>query len=445
MSNNIKVLVLAYDFPPFVSVGGLRPYSWHKYLSENEVYPIVITRQYQIKYQNSLDYVCKGISEENEYEESGQGLIIRTPYKPNISNRLLLKYGPKRFLIIRKCITAWYEFFQWFFITGPKKEIFKAADTYLAENKVDAIIATGEPFVLFRFASILSKKYDIPWIADYRDAWCHQSERGNYFKFSWLKWLEIKNVKSSKAIVTVSDFIKFKIQDLFTNKTIFVIPNGYDSEAMESTNSIVPDKETLNIAFVGTIYEWHPYKSFIRVFDSFLRDQPDAKVVLKFYGINKEEEIKKLVNYEFPQIKDNVMIYNRIPNKELLNELAKCHVMLLFNYYSYMGTKIYDYLGLRRKIIICYGNDKDAFALKLKYYRIIENENFSSSLQADLIRKTNSGIVVENENHLKTVFNELYKEFIDIGVIACNSNGYEHYSRQLLVKKLSESIRGIIS
>ncbi|MDA3780596.1 MAG: hypothetical protein PF487_10325 [Bacteroidales bacterium] len=29
-----KVLILAYDFPPYVSVGGLRPYSWYKYIAD---------------------------------------------------------------------------------------------------------------------------------------------------------------------------------------------------------------------------------------------------------------------------------------------------------------------------------------------------------------------------------------------------------------------------
>ncbi len=29
-----RLLILAYDFPPYVSVGGLRPYAWYKYLKE---------------------------------------------------------------------------------------------------------------------------------------------------------------------------------------------------------------------------------------------------------------------------------------------------------------------------------------------------------------------------------------------------------------------------
>ena len=34
-----KVLIFAYDFPPYVSVGGLRPYSWYKYLKEYGIEP----------------------------------------------------------------------------------------------------------------------------------------------------------------------------------------------------------------------------------------------------------------------------------------------------------------------------------------------------------------------------------------------------------------------
>ena len=29
-----KLLILAYDFPPYISVGVLRPYLWYKYMKE---------------------------------------------------------------------------------------------------------------------------------------------------------------------------------------------------------------------------------------------------------------------------------------------------------------------------------------------------------------------------------------------------------------------------
>ena len=40
-----KVLILAYDFPPYVSVGGLRPYSWYKYFHEFGLYSVFVPEQ----------------------------------------------------------------------------------------------------------------------------------------------------------------------------------------------------------------------------------------------------------------------------------------------------------------------------------------------------------------------------------------------------------------
>ena len=82
-----KVLILAYDFPPYVSVGGLRPYSWYKYFKEFGLYPIVVTRQWSNKYGNHLDYIAPSETNETIIEETEYGKIIRTPYKPNLSNR----------------------------------------------------------------------------------------------------------------------------------------------------------------------------------------------------------------------------------------------------------------------------------------------------------------------------------------------------------------------
>jgi hypothetical protein len=129
-------------------------------------------------------------------------------------------------------------------------------------------------------------------------------------------------------------------------------------------------------------------------------------------------------------------------NKELLEKLASDNVMLLFNYYSYMGTKIFDYLGIRRKIIMCYSNDPEANILKQKYYSIDESGSDSKQLQAELIDETNAGIIVKDATHLKEVIKELYSEFKENGCIACDSKGIEKYSRKIQVERLAEIIKG---
>jgi len=167
-----NILILAYDFPPYKSVGAQRPYSWANDLKNQGFNPIVVTRQWRESADGNLDYISDSESSKVILEDKEMYTQYSTPYKSNLSNKLLLKYGSHRFILFRKALSAILEILQFFLNIGPKKEIYKCANNLLKKGvKIDAILATGEPFVLFHFASKLSLKYNIPWIADYRDPW----------------------------------------------------------------------------------------------------------------------------------------------------------------------------------------------------------------------------------------------------------------------------------
>ena len=59
--------------------------------------------------------------------------------------------------MLKKISTGWNEIGQWFLPIGTKYELFKAAENFLKDNRVDIIITTGEPFILFKYASQLSE------------------------------------------------------------------------------------------------------------------------------------------------------------------------------------------------------------------------------------------------------------------------------------------------
>jgi glycosyltransferase involved in cell wall biosynthesis len=437
-----KLLILAYDFPPYVSVGGLRPYNWYKYLKEYGVEPIVVTRQWENKNGNHLDYIAAGSSDQTIIEKTEFGTILRTPYHPNFANRLMLKYGEHKFSFIRKAISAFFEFNQFLLPIGPKAELYHGARAYLKENKVDAIIATGDPFVLFSYASQLSKEFGIPWIADYRDPWSHNQEYAkSIIQKLWNRTFEKKTVLSASYITTVSNFVHDKIDSLVPGKPYSILPNGYDPEVIDRIAQIPQQTKELQIAFVGTIYDWHPLESFLRVCNEFIQQHPSAKFKLNFYGTNVAEKLKQLVTEVYPLLENHTSISPKIPNADLLEKLAQNNVMLLFNYYSYMGTKIFDYLGIRRKMILCYANDSEANKLKEQFYAIQESASESKQLQADLIHETNSGIIVQDSNHLKQVLQDLYAEFEEKGFIACDSVGVENYSRKIQVEKLAGIVK----
>lgn len=444
-----RVLILAYDFPPYVSVGGLRPYSWYKYLNEFDVYPVVVTRQWNNKFGNHLDYIAKGTSNKAILEKTDFGEIIKAPYSPNLANRIMLKHGETRFKLIRKIVSAYYEFAQFILYIGPKASVYKTAKQYLKSHKVDVIIATGDPFILFRYASRLSKKYTIPWIADYRDPWSQNFNIQKRFLLEkWHSFFEKRIVKSASAITTVSDFLKVKISEVVKDKTYHILPNGYDPDALKNIATIPQQSETLNIAFVGSIYDWHPLRSFLRVFSKFVTLNKDVNIKLNFYGINLygvsyQYGLDELVAKEFPELENYICIHKKIPNNELLAKLAEQNLLLLFNYYSYMGTKIFDYIALKRAILFCYSNDAEAKALKRKYYDIEEIDGISSRLQEELIEQTKSGYIIKDSEHLYKMLTNLYAEFKQKGYIQCHTINAENYSRKHQVQQLAEIIKNL--
>lgn len=432
-----RLLILAYDFPPYVSVGGLRPFAWYKYLKGYGVEPIVVTRQWENKYGNELDYISPSASNKTIVEETDCGTIIRTLYKPNLANRLMLKYGNTKFVLLRKLISAFYEFAQYLFFVGPKSGLYSGAKKYLKDNHVDAILATGEPFILFKYASALSKKYNTPWIADYRDPWVQNANRSQFME-RWNVFFERRFLQNATAMTTVSEFLKKKIGENISVSRTFIIPNGYNPETVSDVSHIMQKSDRMRIAFAGTIYDWHPYKSVLSVFSDFAKGK---NIELNFFGVNRHNELSQMISKN--HLEENIHLYPRMENNELLSILCQNNAMLLFNEYSIMGTKIYDYVGLRRKILFCYSNDEEALNLKEKFYPIAELEGISNHLQEDLIRETNSGVIVNDSSQLPSVLNDLYAEFQQNGFITCNSQNIEQYSRRHGAKMLADIVKNI--
>ncbi len=433
-----KLLILAYDFPPYVSVGGLRPYNWFLYLNEFGIEPIVVTRQWSNFYGSHLDYIAPGVSDQVIEEQMNCGIIFRTPYRPNLSNRLLLKYGDSRFKFIRKLISGYFEFAQFLIPVGPKSELYHFAKKYLSENKVDAIIATGDPFILFSYASKLSKEFKTPWIADYRDTWVQDKTRsGNKFTKKWNAFFERKYLSNASTVTTVSSFIIKQLQQNLPNKRYEILLNGYNPHDIEAVNQISQTSNDFTISFAGTIYKWHPISSFLAVCNNLVSNGTLTNFRINFYGVNLNGELDQVIEQNFPQLKEKVRIYPKIEDQDLVKKLAKSNAFLLFNDYSILGTKIFNYLGIKRRILLCYSDDLNSKNLKSKFYNLQEFSDESKQLQEEVIRETNSGIIVKDESHLMDVLTSLHKEFNSNGFLSCNSNGIEKYSRKSQAKKLA--------
>lgn len=353
-----RVLILAYDFPPYNSIGGQRPYSWYRYLREFGIAPVVITRHWDREIKTPEDCYLASIERKVTKEESEFGQIIRVPFTPNLRDRLIQKSGAING-ILRKVLSL----FQYTLehsknsIFDDKGSIFEEARSVLRSEKFDAIISTGEPFVLFSYASRLSNEFGIPWIADYRDGWStnfnNEGKVQNFLRSFWIESIEKAVVSTAALVTTAAPVFSKQIAELLDKKSeeIPVIYNGYFEERFEKVRN-VPMKKTFTIGHAGTIYPFQRVETFLEGLNQFAVENPDKEIHVYFYGLKFQPS--QLARIESSAGKAHVYFTDRMSHDEMLNELASLHVQLLLatpeKHQIY--AKVFDYLASGRPILM---------------------------------------------------------------------------------------------
>ena len=403
-----NLLILAHDYPPYNSVGALRPASWAEYLTKDNIQVTVVTRNWtQIDFKDEHFYI-RG-NENLEISTENNLTTVKTPFKPSIANKIALKFGVNRFKIIRKIITSIHSIVEFYLPIGPKRPLFINARSILEKQKVDLIIATGEPFATFYYAYKLSKEYQVPWAADYRDLWTETRYKLNPALKFMMQRRERNIIANASFIITVSENLK-KIIEKKCDKEILIVKNGFDEVPFKKENQ---DENKLTISFAGAIYDWHPIKSVLDIISRLKSGQ----VQLVFFGLNNEIAIQKTIENEFPYLISQVTFHKRIPVQELLCEMSKAHFLLLFNDYSILGTKIFNYLKTQRNILLCYTEDDKSKVLKEIFFPDKTLLSYENNLQQKLLSDLNTGLCIKNENELFDVLKQNLVHFHEFGTV----------------------------
>lgn len=414
----LKVLILAYDFSPYVSIGAQRPESWLQYFPENNIATTIVTRHWNANTKSAIDYIKPSV-EKNvlKEEKSDAAQVFRVPFTPNVRDRLLLKFGFNRFVLIRKILSFIYAigkfFFSWLDETYP---IFQQAEKLLKTEKFDFVIATAEPFILFKHASRLSKQFNIPWVADYRDCWTESpvEKKQNFTEKLLLKLfrvLEKRYLSNVAFITTPSPTYKTLLQQKFPEKEVHVVYNGFNIPNIEKLNNISPNNECFEIAYAGILYPHQQLEMFLEGLKLFLLENEKAKVKAIFYGISFYEEMKyRVLNYA-PSLRTIIEFTDRLPYEEVLKALKKAHVLLLLSKKNanWLNAKVFDYLALNRAILLV-ENDKG----------ILEN----------ILRNCNTGLFCENEMEVKNQLQYCYQNYFVKKEAFPTAQNFTFFSRQ---------------
>lgn len=389
-AEEMNILILAKDYPPLHSIGAKRPAAWLRYLEEMGHHVTVVT--------STAGPEAEG--------------VVRVPVDVDTGQKGL------KFLT-RKLRSACEVFLPFLFPSLSRLAAVETkADTELSESRFDIIIASGEPFVLFAFASRLSKRHDIPWIADYRDNWSNNalwSGSGLFvrtFLLPFYRWAEPRLVTSASALIAAAPSYAERLHSVYRRgERIFTVYNGHDCD-FEVPGP--PDSGPLKLGFSGRVYPFQDFGPLFRALTRFRNDHRDARLELHFFGLADFDRQVWDVRARGEGLEDIMCFYPAREYRSYMESLSRCHIHLLpaKRGNGWLNAKVFDYLALNATIFLFPGGDG----------------------ALDLMLANDPGTVTaDSEDELYEALSRLYRDF--------EAGNLPHYNRQSAVYSRQASAR----
>jgi glycosyltransferase involved in cell wall biosynthesis len=212
-----KVLMIAFHFPPNPSIGVQRTFKTAEYLPEFGWEPIILTAK-----PTAYDTT-------ESSQEISESLLANT-YRTtafDVHRHMTVMGKHLGWMAMIDRWTTWVPGAVW---QGRK---------IIKEHKPDLIWSTSPIPSAHIIARILSKKYDIPWVADYRDPMKYHNYPTPPVTAKALKYIDVKTIESCKAAVFTTPKAMELYRDHFNQQSpdkFFTVENGYDEANWEKLN-----------------------------------------------------------------------------------------------------------------------------------------------------------------------------------------------------------------
>jgi glycosyltransferase involved in cell wall biosynthesis len=235
-------------------------------------------------------------------------------------------------------------------------------------------------------AILLKKLTHLPLVVDFRDAWTDfnvffWNDKPNYFR-RFEGFIEKKTVENADKIISVNENIveDFRRKYTYCSPEKFVsITNGYDPEDFTDSN-FSKRSDNFLITYAGSLYEKRSPENFLKALKMLLDEKLflNKKVCFQYIGKITSANEGYFQDNSFKEI---IKLTGELPHKECLRRIKESDLLLFIEDQVEISdrlfpAKIFEYIASGRPIL--------ALA--------------KEGLASDLIRKTISGIVLENHD-----------------------------------------------
>jgi len=216
----MKILLLTGHFPPEKSGGIGRPFSLYKYLPENGIEVIVVTKNLFGRMP-----VEKNVSRYDSFWNWRES--------PKFSKKVLFKL----FSFLKNSIYGINSDSWW------TNSVIKSIEDF-SEEGIQAIYATFPGPEVLEAALEIKEKLQIPLIIEFRDGLVFETvlKKPNFLQKRVIKNLEKQIINASDAVITIGENLSKYFQQTYT-KPVFTVYNGYEETDFDSISDNQTEKK----------------------------------------------------------------------------------------------------------------------------------------------------------------------------------------------------------
>lgn len=366
----MRVLMLAYFYPPLGGAGVQRSLKYSKYLPEFGIEPSVISADSSAYTQDSS--LLAEVPAEIE--------VLRLRHVPMMAR--LLSLVRRHALVGTPAATSgavqsggeastahWRD--RALRAVGAlqfpddkvawARQVVPAALSLMKRAPIDLVYSSAPPVSAHLAAMQVARRARVPWVADFRDLWTENpAYSAPYWRRALDRRLEGRILAGADGIVTVSEHLASALADrVRPGVPVLNIPNGYDEAdfAGETARERGPDR--FCIVHAGTFYGHQSPFSFLRGVEQLFKDEPEARerLRIRFVGSVGSRFEPLLTSFE----KRNPGVLERtgyVEHGRAIAEILAADALLLViggdskSTTGVMTGKLFEYLRAGRPILL---------------------------------------------------------------------------------------------
>lgn len=430
-----KALIITYYWPPSGGSGVQRWMYFCKYLKDFGITPVVVTVDEKKASYRYIDQSFNDLVKDVEVHKTGTWEPLKLYSKltsGDSQSAIPLGFSgeskPTLFQKISRAIRG--NLFIPDSRIGWVRFAYKEAKRIMADQQIDVVITTGPPHSAHLVGLKLKKKFDVRWIADFRDPWTDLYYNKLLYRTGYAKkkdeTLEHKILQSADLVLTVGPSMgKHLVQKGNINPSkVHFIYNGYDENDYKDTK-VCADPNFFTITHIGVLSPAQPVTALLTSVRHFIENNhPICKHLrLRIVG-NVTDDIINEIKSAIPEIIMEFIGY--VPKKKAIEYMLSSD--LLFNSLPEMPNsellisgKLLEYIAAQRPIL-CLGNP--------------------SGDAADLLKDLEDSQVFNRKDSARIIeyFDKLFYNWINKKHEVIKSNNYKLYSRYETTRQLVELI-----